>query len=538
MCVSPVGIQLNTPSLIDLLELNYSGNRCEQQQQMDGERRKRQCGQPSGGGHTNPVAVSIGQAERSSTPIGVAMANMAATRRTSHIPTPVAGWTSSEQQVPAMECRPVAGSRLLPPGSLITARLAAQKLAKSTVNSPSSVNHVTVKSVTNQCVTKPPKSKLPVSSVTRKTVRTCESTSLPVVTSTRASSLVRNTGRSISHGTTSHIPCRSNSVASRNRQPPSSSTRGPSCERSTAIRSSNNNSNNNNNTQTLNRSASVRNGRSLKSPTCTWRSSVRGGPCSLQYQNTVTVAPSVARNGNCVSAAAAIQTAKVTALECAAGQLPDPPAATPPAPPSPTVEHGPELPVQPCDVASGDPGASFSDEAPTLSESSVSPSVWCQSDADPADADGMRGVDPSDSGTGASVSMETELDDPADTPPTVGVPQRAQSRELLTRLEHERKRIRGSVYLEHSEQSEPFSNDLSWLEQDIQLFLQQTDNKPTAPDPADVVESGAGDAAVTEDNGAVDPQVAQPAQSRSLSLPKSFLSQKYGLVGLKAALPR
>ena len=134
--------------------------------------------------------------------------------------------------------------------------------------------------------------------------------------------------------------------------------------------------------------------------------------------------------------------------------------------------------------------------------------------------------------------METELDDPADTPPTVGVPQRAQSRELLTRLEHERKRIRGSVYLEHSEQSEPFSNDLSWLEQDIQLFLQQTDNKPTAPDPADVVESGAGDAAVTEDNGAVDPQVAQPAQSRSLSLPKSFLSQKYGLVGLKAALPR
>ncbi|EFX73842.1 hypothetical protein DAPPUDRAFT_252505 [Daphnia pulex] len=84
----------------------------------------------------------------------------------------------------------------------------------------------------------------------------------------------------------------------------------------------------------------------------------------------------------------------------------------------------------------------------------------------------------------------------------------AESSELLTRLECERRSIRGT-YLDEAPSVAADVELMELLERDI-LISQQ----PTTP-PDESVEN---------------PQ-------RSLSLPKSFLATKYGLIGFKAALP-
>jgi hypothetical protein len=89
-----------------------------------------------------------------------------------------------------------------------------------------------------------------------------------------------------------------------------------------------------------------------------------------------------------------------------------------------------------------------------------------------------------------------------------GIPA-AESSELLTRLECERRSIRGT-YLDEAPSVAADVELMELLERDI-LISQQ----PTTP-PDESVEN---------------PQ-------RSLSLPKSFLATKYGLIGFKAALPR
>lgn len=92
----------------------------------------------------------------------------------------------------------------------------------------------------------------------------------------------------------------------------------------------------------------------------------------------------------------------------------------------------------------------------------------------------------------------------------------AESSELLTRLECERQSIRGST---HYLTSSPVAADvelMELLERDLLLTNEEEEEEEEQEPTPESVEN---------------PQ-------RSLSLPKSFLATKYGLIGLKAALPR
>ena len=90
----------------------------------------------------------------------------------------------------------------------------------------------------------------------------------------------------------------------------------------------------------------------------------------------------------------------------------------------------------------------------------------------------------------------------------------AESSELLPRLECERRSIRGSTHYMDGAPSVAADVELmELLERDILITGDEQQQQPT---PDESVEN---------------PQ-------RSLSLPKSFLATKYGLIGLKAALPR
>ena len=91
----------------------------------------------------------------------------------------------------------------------------------------------------------------------------------------------------------------------------------------------------------------------------------------------------------------------------------------------------------------------------------------------------------------------------------------AESSELLTRLECERRSIRGSTHYMDGAPSVAADVELmELLERDI--LITGDEQQQQQPTPDESVEN---------------PQ-------RSLSLPKSFLATKYGLIGLKAALPR
>ena len=165
------------------------------------------------------------------------------------------------------------------------------------------------------------------------------------------------------------------------------------------------------------------------------------------------------------------------------------------------------------------------------------------------------------------------------------VVKRAPSRELLTRLELERQRIRGSFCLPAEEEEvavaeqeevpeqegqaaaeaeaeeaaaaeeeavEP-SEDLAWmhrLEHDMERFLmrpldqqqqQQQQQQQHPPPPPEPEKRTVSEEPAEEEGEQVAEQTTlleQDDLERSLSLPKSFLSTKYGLVGFKNALPR
>lgn len=75
--------------------------------------------------------------------------------------------------------------------------------------------------------------------------------------------------------------------------------------------------------------------------------------------------------------------------------------------------------------------------------------------------------------------------------------ERAQSRELLTRLEHERRRIRGSAFIDAGQSADVLSGDLNWLERDFELFLREASvtGTPVEDGPLPGVVCAAGDGA-------------------------------------------
>ena len=96
----------------------------------------------------------------------------------------------------------------------------------------------------------------------------------------------------------------------------------------------------------------------------------------------------------------------------------------------------------------------------------------------------------------------------------------AESSELLTRMECERQSIRGSTNCLTASSTLADVELMELLERDLLLTEEEEEEEPTPTTPA----------------AAADVETNNP--QRSLSLPKSFLATRYGLVGLKAALPR
>ncbi len=113
----------------------------------------------------------------------------------------------------------------------------------------------------------------------------------------------------------------------------------------------------------------------------------------------------------------------------------------------------------------------------------------------------------------------------------------AESSELLTRLECERQSIRGSTrYLTAS----PVAADvelMELLERDLLLTAANDDDDEEQQQQQQQHEEEKEDEE-EEPTPANDDESVENNPQRSLSLPKSFLATKYGLIGLKAALPR
>ena len=137
----------------------------------------------------------------------------------------------------------------------------------------------------------------------------------------------------------------------------------------------------------------------------------------------------------------------------------------------------------------------------------------------------------------------------------------AESREMLTRLENERRSIRGSSgFLLQPVLVAADDQLMQMLERDMDNLLDHHHNRidggtltpplhqasksghdhqvNTTPTTADVANNNNNNNKKATPPHGQQAAAEQPFSQRSLSLPKSFLSNKYGLLGLKAALPR
>jgi hypothetical protein len=196
------------------------------------------------------------------------------------------------------------------------------------------------------------------------------------------------------------------------------------------------------------------------------------------------------------------------------GSLSDPRITPPPPPPPPLLPDGVDNHLENNVTDSLLSQSAKSEESTTTSASasessglSSIPSFHLHSNSHGTKVESVVLIRQSESMAGRPVSYH-ESSEEKWTVRMSGIPA-AESSELLTRLECERRSIRGT-YLDEAPSVAADVELMELLERDI-LISQQ----PTTP-PDESVEN---------------PQ-------RSLSLPKSFLATKYGLIGFKAALPR